>query len=249
MAVPILLTILAAVALVSLVSFVGVLTLYLQKKLDEILSYLVSFAAGGLLGAVFFDLLPEAVEKTPNWAVGVLAGILVFFIIEMFLHWHHHHHGHKKNHIHPVGYLNLIGDGAHNFIDGMIIAAAFLINVPLGLVTTLAVILHEIPQEFGDFGILIYSGFPKNTALGLNFATALTAVAGALVAFFLSSLVQNFELLLVPFAAGSFIYIATADLLPEIHKHGGKELLESVGQVALLFLGIFMIWAVGKFLG
>jgi len=247
MAIPVILLILASVFIVSLISFVGVLTLYLHKKTDDLVNYLVSFAAGGLLGAAFFDLLPEA-AVTINSATFplVLLGMLVFFFIELFLHWHHHH-THKKNHIHPVGYLNLIGDGAHNFIDGMIIAAAFLVNIPLGLVTTLAVIMHEIPQEFGDFGILIYSGFTKTRALTLNFVTALTAVAGAIFAFTFTSHIQNFNLFLIPFAAGNFIYIAAADLLPEIHKHQGKELYETIGQIVLLFLGIGLIWIVGLY--
>jgi len=243
-----LLLILLSVFIVSLISFVSAITLFTHKKLDEILNYLVCFAAGGLLGAAFLDLLPEA-SKFPhdNVFLLALAGLLAFFLVELYFHWHHHH-AHIKGenkHMHAVGYLNLIGDGVHNFIDGMIIAASFLVSTPLGIVTTIAVIAHEIPQEIGDFGILVYSGFSKGKALLFNFLTALTAVAGALLAYFASNLMQNFIYLLIPFAAGSFIYIAAADLLPEIHKHRGNK-IESLGQIALLFSGIILIWGIGK---
>lgn len=247
MALPTIVMILLAVFLVSIVSFVGVLTLYLHKNLNEILNYLVSFAVGGLLGAAFLELLPEAVEKTALWGIFTLVGILTFFFVELYFHWHHHHThakcGHK--HIHPVGYLNIIGDGVHNFIDGMIVAASFLVSVPLGLVTTLAVIMHEIPQEFGDFGILVFSGFSKAKALLFNFASALLAVAGAIVAYFAIELTGDFSTYMIPFAAGGFIYMAAADLLPEIHKHRGKEIYETIAQVMLIFVGIALIWLVG----
>jgi zinc and cadmium transporter len=249
MTLPTIVLILAAVFLVSAVSFVGVLALYLQKNLNELINYLVSFAVGGLLGAAFLDLLPNSIGTNANWGFFVLAGILTFFLIELYFHWHHHH-THAKchhKHIHPVGYLNLIGDGAHNFIDGMIVAASFMVSVPLGLVTTIAVIMHEIPQEFGDFGILIYSGFTKTKALIFNFASALTAVAGALVTYFFIGSLDNFSLYLIPFAAGGFIYIAAADLLPEIHKHQGKEVYETVAQIGLIFLGIGLIWFIGMY--
>jgi len=245
-----LLLILAAVIAVSAVSFISVLALYF-RKIDEVLGYLTSFAAGSLLGAAFLDLLPAAASAPPdNVFFFTLVGILTFFLIELYFHWHHHHHIRNKDetkHAHAVGYLNLVGDGMHNFIDGTIIAASFLASVPLGIVTTLAVIAHEIPQEFGDFGILLYSGFSKAKALMFNFLTALTAVAGAILTYFMAGSVENLTYILIPFAAGSFIYIATADLMPEIHKHGGKEIFESVGQVAALFGGIAIIWLVGKF--
>jgi len=247
MAIPVIIQILLAVFIVSFVSFIGVTALYLKKTLNEIINYLVSFAVGGLLGAAFLDLLPEATEKTANWGVYVLAGILLFFLIELYFHWHHHHTHIKcaHKHVHPMGYLNLIGDGVHNFIDGMIVAASFLVSIPLGIVTTLAVIMHEIPQEFGDFGILIYSGFTKTKALLFNFASALLAVAGALAAFFFSEITGDFSAYLIPFAAGGFIYLASADLLPEIHRHQGKEIYETIAQVGLIFLGIALIWLIG----
>ncbi len=242
-----LMLILLSVFIVSLISFVGAITLFFNKKLDDILNYLVCFAAGGLLGAAFFDLLPEA-SKFPkdNIFTLTLAGLLTFFFIELYFHWHHHnaHKTGEHKHVHAVGYLNVIGDGMHNFIDGMIIAASFLVSVPLGIITTIAVVAHEIPQEIGDFGILIFSGFSKGRALLFNFLTALTAVAGALLAYFASNMVENFIYMLIPFAAGSFIYIAAADLLPEIHKHRGNK-IESLGQIAVLFSGMILIWAIG----
>ncbi len=249
MALSVLMQILLAVFAVSFISFVGVTALYLYKSLDELINYLVSFAVGGMLGAAFLELLPEAVEKTPHWGIMVLLGIVLFFIIEMYFHWHHHHThakcGHK--HIHPIGYLNLIGDGVHNFIDGMIIAATFLISAPLGIITTIAVIVHEVPQEFGDFGILVFSGFSKAKAMLFNFASALLAVAGALVAFFTAELTGDFSIYLIPFAAGGFIYMAAADLLPEIHKHAGKEIYETIAQIGLIFLGIGIMWVLGLY--
>ena len=240
--------ILISVFLVSIISFVAVLALYFGKKIERLLNYLVSFAAGGMLGAAFLDLFPEATkEPADNIYVIALAGILIFFLIESYFHWHHHHAGTKgrDRHMHAVGYMNLFGDGLHNFIDGLIIAASYLVSVPLGLITTIAVIAHEIPQEFGDFGILLYSGFTKPRALLYNFLTALTAFAGALLAYF-SSGITTFNHFLIPFAAGSFIYIAVADLLPELHKHQGKKTVESLAQIILLFAGIALIWLVGK---
>jgi len=247
MAIPVIAQILLSVFIVSMISFVGVFTLYMQKNLHKLINYLVAFAVGGMLGAAFLDLLPEAVEKTPSWGFYVLAGIMAFFLIELYFHWHHHHThvkvGHK--HIHPVGYLNLIGDGAHNFLDGMIIAASYIVSPALGFITTIAVIMHEIPQEFGDFGILIHSGFAKGRALFFNFLSALTAMMGALVAFFSMGFIGNLSIFLIPFAAGGFIYMATADLLPEIHKHQGREIFETMTQTALIFLGIGLIWFIG----
>ncbi|MFH0869372.1 MAG: ZIP family metal transporter [archaeon] len=251
MAIPVIVQILLAVFIVSAISFVGAFTLFMQKSLHQLINYLVAFAVGGMLGAAFLDLLPEAVEKTPNWGIYVLAGILAFFLIELYFHWHHHHThikaGHK--HIHPVGYLNLIGDGAHNFLDGMIIAASFIVNPALGIITTVAVIMHEIPQEFGDFGILIHAGFTKGKALFFNFLSALTAITGAMVAFFAVEAIRNISIYIVPFAAGGFIYMATADLLPEIHKHQGEDFFETILQTVLIFLGVSLIWLISIYFG
>jgi zinc and cadmium transporter len=245
-----LMTILLSVLAVSLISFVGIFTLLLKREFNTFLSYLVSFAAGGMLGAAFLDLLPEAMEKLAgsSWILlGTLAGIVVFFTIEMVLHWHHQHAHRHEEMIHPVGYLNIMGDGLHNFIDGVIIASAYLISFPLGLITTIAVIMHEIPQEFGDFGILVYSGFSKSGALFINFMTALTAFAGAIFAFYFSGFVTNFSTLILPFAAGNFIYIAVADLMPEIHRHTEKKILQSILNLLLLLAGVALIYVMSFF--
>jgi len=238
--------ILISVFLVSLVSFVGVITLYLRPKLlDKILFGLVSFAAGALLGAAFLDLLPEALEATGGPVfVYALLGIIIFYMIETFLNWYHchygHHHHHSQHHkVHPFAWLNLFGDAVHNFVDGMIIAAGYIASVPVGIATTVAVVLHEIPQELGDFGILVFGGISRGKALFFNFLSALTAVLGALLVYFFSS-VFNLSAILVPFAAGGFIYIASADLLPELHKE--RNVQKAFTQLFFFLLGIGVIW-------
>ena len=215
---------LIATLVVSLVSFVGVVTLVLREKtLNKILLILVAFAAGALLGGAFFHLLPEALDisLSLNIFVFLLAGFCIFFMLEKVLYWRHCHKG--KCEIHAFTYLNLIGDAIHNFIDGFVIACAFVINAGVGMASTLAIIAHEIPQELGDFGILIYGGFTKKMALVFNFISALTAIVGALVGYFLASQVTNFALYLLPSAAGGFIYIASSDLIPELHKEIDKR--------------------------
>jgi zinc and cadmium transporter len=178
---------------------------------------LIGFASGSLIGGAFIHLLPEAIEEAGQVTFYyVVVGIIFFFVMEKFLYWRHCHEG--KCPVHVFAYLNLVGDGIHNFIDGMIIAASFILSYDLGFTTTLAVIFHEIPQEIGDFGVLLYGGFGKRKALVYNFVSALTAVAGSLVTYYLASYIQGVEKFLVPFAAGGFIYIAATDLMPELHK-------------------------------
>ncbi len=164
----------------------------------------------------------------------VIIGIAFFFVMEKFLYWRHCHEG--KCPVHIFAYLNLIGDGIHNFIDGMIIAASFIFSPDLGFATTLAVIFHEIPQEIGDFAVLMYGGFAKRKALVYNFVSALTAVAGSLVTYCLASYIQGVEGFLVPFAAGGFIYIAATDLMPELHKR--TQAKESLMQFLAILIGI-----------
>ena len=244
--------ILVSVLLVSLVSFVGVITLYLRPKLlDKILFALVSFAAGALIGAAFLDLLPESLEKNGEAIFFyALLGIIVFYIIETFLYWYHchygHHHHHKHHRVQPFTWLNLFGDGVHNFVDGMIVAAAYLANIPLGIATTFAVVLHEIPQELGDFGILIFGGLSRGKALFFNFISALTAVLGALFVYFFSAYIGNLSGFLVPFAAGGFIYIASADLLPELHKE--RNINRAFVQLFFFLLGVAILWAMKFFI-
>jgi len=239
-----LLPILFATFLVSLLSFIGVLFLSLNDKLlNKILFILVAFASGALLGAAFLDLLPESLALGSEEAfVFVLLGMMLFFVIEKFLRWRHCHDG--KCDIHAFTYLNLIGDGIHNWIDGMVIAATFLTSIELGVVTTLAVVAHEIPQEIGDFGILVYGGFKKTKALFYNFISALTAILGAIFTYYLTQYTEHLVALLLPLAAGGFVYIAATDLLPELHKR--EKMKESVVQFIFLSLGILLVWSLGK---
>lgn len=234
--------ILLASFFISLISFVGVFTLALkEQRLEKILLFLVSLSAGALMGGTFIHLLPEA-EK--NFSHGehyliVLFSFIFFFFVEKLLYWRHCHQG--KCDIHTFGYMNLFGDSFHNFLDGLILAGTFVTDVRLGVVTTLAVCLHEIPQEIGDFGVLLYAGFKKERALLLNFLVALTAVLGSLVGYFLSFRLSNFVSVLLPFAAGGFIYIAASDLMPELRKE--KSLNKS-----LLSFGVFLIGVAIMFL-
>jgi zinc and cadmium transporter len=163
----------------------------------------------------------------------MMIGFIIFFVVERFLHWHHCHKG-EKCVVHPVSYLILIGDGIHNFIDGIIIGASFLVNVHFGIITTLLILAHEIPQELGNFGVLVYSGFGKNKALLYNFLAQLTCVVGGLTGYLLSSRIQGVIPFVLPFAAGGFIYIAASDLVPELHKETKlNKLLLSFGFFTL----------------
>ena len=225
--------------IVSAVSLVGASSLIVKEKwLKPMLIVLVAFAAGALLGDAFLHLLPEAVEASGELGLttsfAVLAGVSAFFVLEKGLHWHHAHIGHEET-MHPIAVTNLIGDGLHNFLDGAIIAASFAVSPELGVATTVAVALHEIPQELGDFGILVHSGLSPKRALTLNFASGLAAIAGAVVTLAFTP-VDTIENAIVPFAAGAFIYIASTDLMPEIHKE--PEPLKSVIQLAAFGCGV-----------
>jgi zinc and cadmium transporter len=171
----------------------------------------------------------------------IIAGILLFFVIEKFVHWHHHGEDKDEEHIHPVGKLILFTDGFHNLIDGAIIGASFLVSIPVGIATTLAVILHEIPQEIGDFAVLIHSGYKKKKALWLNFLSALASVLGLLIVFIFGNFVENVALWFIPIAAGGFIYIAVADLIPELHKT--KKIKHSLIQLGIILIGVLSMIA------
>jgi zinc and cadmium transporter len=235
---------LASVAIVSLLSLIGVFTLsFSEKKLKNFLIYFVSFSAGALFGDVFIHLLPEAVEEfgfTIELSLFLLAGIIASFLLEKVVHWQHCHMPITKSHVHRFAYMNLFGDMVHNFIDGIIIGAAYLVSIPVGIATTIAVILHEIPQEIGDFGVLLHGGFSKMKAIGYNFLTALTAIAGTIVALTISQQIENVNMFLIPFAAGSFIYIAGSDLIPELHKE--EKTVNNMFQVIAFALGIFVMY-------
>lgn len=214
---------LLSVFIISLISLVGLAFLSIKNGFFErMLLIAVSFSAGALLGDALFHLLPEAVNGaqglTFEVAIYTLTGILLSFVIEKFIHWRHCHIPTSQKHPHSFAYVNLFGDGVHNFIDGMIIAASYLVSIPVGIATTIAVVLHEIPQEIGDFGVLLHGKMSVRKALGFNFLTALTAVLGFIITFWISGQAQQALKFLVPFAAGSFIYIASSDLIPELHK-------------------------------
>ena len=209
---------LISVLIVSAVSLIGVVTLALkQNLLKKLLLFFVSFSAGALFGDAFIHLIPEALETLMSEVIVslfVIAGLMIFFVLEKFIHWRHCHVPTCKEHPHPIATMNLLGDALHNLIDGMIIGASYLASIPLGITTTLAVVLHEIPQEISDFGVLIYGGFTKRKALMMNFFYALTSVIGAIITFLVGSRIESFSALLVPITAGGFIYIAGSDLIP-----------------------------------
>ena len=202
----------ASVLIVSLIALIGIFMLSIQAdKLKRILIYLISFSAGALFGDAFLHLLPEVVEDNGmvlGYSFSILGGILVFFSLEKVIHWRHCHMPIGKEHVHPFAYTNLIGDSLHNFIDGLIIVASYLVSIPAGVATTIAVLLHEIPQEIGDFGVMVYAGFSKFKALMLNFITALTSVLGVFVGLYLDKIFVSAEAYLVCFAIGGFLYIA-----------------------------------------
>lgn len=231
---------LGSVVVVSLISLVGIFTLSIKiERLKKVLIYMISFAAGALLGDAFIHLLPHVVSEygfTFNISVYLLVGIGVMFIVEKVIHWRHCHHPTCDDHPHPYAIMNLFGDGVHNFIDGLVIGGAYMVSIPVGIATTIAVILHEIPQEIGDFGVLVHGGFSKARALVLNFVTALFAVFGVVVALLIGAYVEDLTVFLIPFAAGGFIYIAAADLIPEMHKT--VRISRSLLQFVFFLLGI-----------
>lgn len=227
----VLIWILSATVLVSIISLVGIFTFGVKSNVfDKILILLVGFAAGGLMGGAFLHLLPEAINSggADTAFIYALIGFAAFFLLERYLYWRHCHDGVCD--VHTFTYLNLIGDAAHNFIDGLIIAASFMTDIRLGIITTLAVIFHEIPQEIGDFSVLVYGGFSKKKALFFNFLCALMAILGALIGYFLSAVTMKISVFFIAFTAGGFIYIAASDLIPELHKQ------KDTGRANLAFL-------------
>ncbi|MFH1972814.1 MAG: ZIP family metal transporter [archaeon] len=233
-----------AVILISLISLIGVFFLGINvKKMEKILLFLVSFSVGALFGDAFIHLIPEAFSeigfglKVPLF---ILFGILLFFVLEKFIKWRHCHAPTSKEHKHPVGMMNLVGEGMHNLLDGLLIGASFMVDFRIGIATTVAVILHEIPQEIGDFGILVHAGYSKGKALFYNFLSALTAILGVVIVCIVGSGVENFAMYLLPITAGGFIYIAGSDLVPELHKDCSSPRI-SVLQFLALILGILIM--------
>lgn len=230
---------LAALVIISALSLIGVVTLVVAPKtLKKGLIVLVAFAAGALLGDAFIHIIPEVAESEAGFdlkaSLMIIGGLVTFFVLEKTLHWHHSHMPAEEV-MHPVATMNLVGDGLHNFIDGAIVAAAFAVSPQVGVATAIAVGLHEIPQELGDFGILVHAGMRPRRALLMNLATGLASVLGGVLTLMLASVASIGETLL-PFTAGAFVYIASTDLIPELHKEPepGKSLI----QVLSLVMGV-----------
>ncbi len=231
---------------VSAVSFLGIFTLSWRKtKIHDFLYGFVALAAGTMMGTAFLHLLPEAVETMDSHSVflAVLLSFVFFFIIEKFLHWRHCHEDNCETH--TFGYMNLLGDSFHNFLDGVIIATAYMTSIEVGIAATLAVLVHEIPQEIGDFGVLLKAGFTVKKALLVNFFTALAAVVGGLVGYMLSTYTDSFVQILTPFAAGSFLYIAATDLLPQLQEE--RVVKRSVLSLLIFLLGIGIMYLLQVF--
>ncbi len=228
-----------SIAVVSVISLTGILLLsFREEAFRKYIPLFISVAVGALLGDAFIHLIPEALlhESSTSMSLLIIAGILLFFVLEKFLHWHHHGEDTEASHIHPVGRLLLASDVIHNFLDGVIIAASFMVSVPVGFATTLAVVLHEIPQEVGDFAVLLHAGYTKRRALGLNFLTALSALLGGALFFAIGEYATPLTAYFVPLTAGGFIYIAVADLIPELQKT--KHFKNSLYQLVAVILGV-----------
>jgi len=239
----VLLMIILATLAITLCVWAAVLFLLLKKEvLERILMFLVSLSAGALMGGAFLHLLPEAADKLESELLfGIfLASFVFFFLLEKTIHWRHCHKADCK--IHSFGYINLAGDSVHNFIDGLVIASTFMVNPALGISTTLAVAIHEIPQEIGDFGVLVYSGFKKKAALLINYVVALTVVVGGIAGYFFFSYLQSALPYLLPFAAGGFVYIAASDLMPEIRKEA--DFKKSIISFLVFIAGILLMYLV-----
>lgn len=234
--------VLLATIIDSLVGLIGVFSLWIKESMmNRVSVFLMAFAAGALLGGAFFHLLPEAIENIPLMLVfaAVVAGFLVFQLLESYLHWHLC----KECDMHPFSYLMIIGDGLHNILDGFIIAASFLISIPFGIVTTAIIILHEVPQEIGIFGSIVYSGQKRERAIVYTFLAQLSCVIGGIMGLYLAQQTEIFSAFLIPFAAGGFFYIAAADLVPEMHKKEGWERIYTFG----VYLAGLLLMIVLKF--
>lgn len=227
--------ILLSTFVISLISLIGIITLGLKKYIfHKMIFALVAFSAGTLLSGAFLHLISESLEHIAPSVLSlyVLLGFVMFFLIEKLLHWRHCHKETCK--IHPVSYLILLGDAVHNFIDGLVIAASFSISMHFGIITTILIIAHEIPQELGDFAVLVYSGMKKHKALLFNFISQLTCILGGIAGYFMSSV--NMFIVLLPISAGGFIYISASDLIPELHKE--KRLKKSIISFVYFLIGI-----------
>ena len=233
---------LISAVIVSLISLMGIFFIFFKKKVDNIIFILVAFAAGALIGNAFFHIIPESFEKLNSEIASliIVSGFLFFFFIEKGIHWQHCHDKdckeHDKKHL---SYLNLIGDGIHNFLDGILIAVSYAVSFPIGIATTIAVIAHEIPQEIGDFGILLYSGLSKWKALIFNLISASLAILGVILVYF-GLIKESLTLYFLPAVAGGFLYIAMSDLVPELHKE--TRTMKTILSFLFLFLGLILMY-------
>lgn len=229
--------------IISLVSLIGGFGLvYRFTKNPQYLTFFVSFAAGVMLATAFFDLFPEALGMGGSQSVFLpaLLGIVLFFFLERFVLWFHHHD--DDHHFKPSALLINLGDGVHNFIDGVVIAATFITNPSLGLVTTLAIAAHEIPHELADFSVLIHSGMGRGKALFYNFLSALTALLGSILGYFFLERIAGALPFFLAFTAGMFIYIACSDLIPDLHQEFKEK--KNWVQVIPFLVGIGLIYFV-----
>ena len=236
-----------SLAIISAVSLIGVLTLdWSTVRLNNVNAWLISIAAGSLLGDSFLHLLPEATGGQDGLTIWLylIAGLIIFFILEKIIHWRHCHIPTSQEHPHPLGIMNLVGDFSHTFLDGLVLANAFLVSSTMGISTAIAIFIHEIPQEIGDFGILLHAGYSRIKASKLNFLSSLSAFLGALlvIIFRANWPINN----LLAFTAGSFIYIATTDLLPEMQKETTEA--KSLQQLLGLCIGLAIMLIIKIFL-
>ncbi len=254
---------LLSVFAVSLISLVGIFAISINESLlRKWILVLVSLAVGALFGDALIHLIPEAFEKSADarlTSLLIILGIFLFFVLEKFLHWHHQHghelhekeyhgealNGETRNKIRPLGYLILVSDSVHNLIDGVIIGASYFVSIEVGIATTIAVILHEIPQEIGDFGVLLHSGFSKMKALFFNFISALFAIVGVVFVMSLQDAANIVSSIVIPLAAGGFLYIAGSDLVPELHKT--TKISHSLLQLIAIVVGVLAMVALLSF--
>ena len=237
---------LLSVAFVSAISLVGIAAIsFSERTLQQVVFISVSLAAGAMFGDAFIHILPGSFassEHATRNASYVLSGILAFFVLEKFLQWRHSHivSTGSSSDIRPVGYLNLVADAIHNLLDGLLLGAAYTAGFSVGLATTIAIVLHEIPQELSDFGVLLHAGFTRRRALLFNFVSGLLAIAGAIASLIVSQWILGFTEVMLPFTAGGFIYIAGSDLLPELHKE--RRPARSALQFAGLICGVGLMY-------
>ena len=235
-----------SVIIVSLISVVFAIPFLIKKRISKkVLLFLLSLSVGVLLATVFVNFLPEAVSHnyTLGLALNLFLGFLLMFVLEKLVHYHHSKRAENEDfghgHAYSLAPVNLIGDGIHNFIDGLVIAGSYAVSTTLGIAATISIIFHEVPQEIADFGVLLYSGLSKKKALIFNFLSATTAILGTVFGLLLAGSLQGFNEFIIPFAAGNFIYIAASNLVPQLHRE--CSILDTLIHVAAMILGVAII--------